>query len=101
VVARAIRNTSAEGIAASYSFIAGTRNALLAYAAPNPGIMTPSAGYTFVWPENGPGNEFGVSIKKFRLPEAVESDRVEAEMYYDQKIISNALGVFFSNAVAA
>lgn len=101
VVARVIRNTSAEGVAASYSFIAGTRNALLAYAAPNPGLMTPTAGYTFVWPENGSGNEFGVSVKRFRLPEAVESDRVEAEMYYDQKVISSALGVFFSNAVAA
>lgn len=101
LVPRGVQNTAAEGATASFSFVVGTRNALLCYSAPNPGLMTPSAGYTFVWPENGSGNEFGITVKMFRLEEKLESDRVEGEVYYDQKVVSASLGAFFSNTVAA
>lgn len=101
LVSRAIQNTAEEGVTPVYAFIGDPESALLAYAAPSAGIMTPSAGYIFVWNESGPGNEFGISLKKFRQPEAVESDRVEGEMYYDQVVVSAALGVFFNNFVAA
>ncbi len=80
------------------AFIAG-KNALLVYAAPNPGILVPSGGYTFSWSGLvGAGNQ-GSRIKRFRI-EALESDRVENQMAYDQKLISSDCGVFFTTIVA-
>ena len=98
LVANAVQNTAAEGKAASYSFIAGTGNALLAYAAPAPGIMTPSAGYKFVW--SGAGNGQGIEIKRYR-DEKFESDVVEGGLWYQHNLVSASLGVFFSNAIAS
>lgn len=98
LVAWAIETTSGEGAATETSaFIAG-KHALLCYAAPNPGLLTPSAGYTFGWTGYlGAGPE-GNRIKRFRM-EALESDRVEGQMAFDQKLISADMAVFFSGAV--
>ena len=41
-----VENTAAEGVVDSISFLYGT-SALLVYAAPSPGLMLPSGGYTF------------------------------------------------------
>ncbi|HEV8077038.1 MAG TPA: major capsid protein, partial [Marinobacter sp.] len=58
LVTRAIQNTAAEGDANAHSFIGGN-NALLTYVPPTPGLMTPSAGYTFTWSGyQGASNEF-------------------------------------------
>ena len=93
-VMKAIENTAKEGVTASHSFIGGA-NALLCYAAPSPGLMTPTAGYTFSWTGFlGAGSE-GNRIKRFRLEE-IESDRVEIQMAFDQKLVSADLGYFFS-----
>ena len=43
-----VENTAAEGVVDSISFLYGT-SALLVYAAPSPGLMLPSGGYTFGW----------------------------------------------------
>ena len=96
-VMRSIENTSAEGQAAAHSFIGG-KKALLCYSAPQPGLMTPSAGYTFQWSGMAGGGE-GVRVKRLRM-ENLESDRIELQMSFDQKLVSDELGHFFATCVA-
>jgi hypothetical protein len=98
MVMMGVENTAKEGDTTSHSFIGG-KHALLCHAAPNPGIMTPSAGYTFSWNGYlGAGAE-GNRIKRFRM-ENKTSDRVEIEMAFDQKLVAADLGHFFKTAVA-
>lgn len=97
LVMKAVKNTSQKGQTASHSFIGG-KHALLSYAPAMAGIMTPSAGYTFNWTGLvGSGNE-GLRIKRFYL-DAIESDRVEIDMSYAQKLIAADLGYFFGGIV--
>jgi len=98
-VMKAIKNTGDEGAAASHSFI-GAANALLCYSAPSPGLMTPSAGYTFSWTGWMGAGAQGNRIKRFRM-EKLESDRVEIQTAFDQKLISADLGYFFDTPIAA
>lgn len=98
LVPRAVKNTANENATASYSYVYG-RSALLVYAAPNPGLMQPSGGYTFVWTGLLGGGNNGIRIKTFRIEER-SSDRVEGEMAWDMKVVASALGVFFSSAVS-
>jgi len=97
LVLDAIKNTANEGATASHSFIGG-KHALLSYAPPSPGILVPSAGYTFAWTGFLGGTAAGVRIKRFRM-EHLESDRIEGESAYDQKRISEDLGYFFGDIV--
>jgi len=98
-IMKAISNTAKEGATNSHSFIGGA-NALLCYSTPSPGIMTPSAGYTFSWTGfMGAGAE-GNRIKRFRR-EALESDRVEIQAAFDQKLVSADLGYFFSTPITS
>jgi len=92
-----IKNTTAEGQTASHEFIGG-KHALLSYRPITPGLLTPSAGYTFSWTGYLGAGSDGMRIKRFRL-ENLASDRVEIEMSYDQKLISKDLGAFFDNIV--
>lgn len=98
LVMDSIRNTAAEGQTASHSFIGG-KKALLAYRAPSPGIMVPSAGYTFSWKGQSGSGPAGTRMFKFRM-EWLRSDRVEIEMAMDQKKIAADLGYFFNSIVA-
>jgi len=94
LVSRAVKNTAVEGSSAgTYSFIAGEKRAGLFYVT-TPGVMTPMAGITFVW------NNSAAGVRSFRLPEAVESDRIENQMWYDQKVIASPLGLIWSSASA-
>ena len=94
-VMNAIENTAAEGQDPVHSFIGGN-HALLCYAAPSPGLMVPTAGYTFSWTGFlGAGAE-GQRIKKFRM-EHLDSDRVEIQMAFDTKLVSADLGYFFDS----
>ncbi len=97
-VMNAIRNTAAEGQTAVHRFIGG-KHALLSYRPPRPGILTPSAGYTFAWTGFLGAEAAGIRIKRFRM-ENLESDRVEGQMAYDQRRISADLGFFFDGIVA-
>jgi len=92
-------NTAAEGATASFSQI-GDRDALLCYTPANPGLMVPSAGYTMVWSGLSAGLGTSSAISRFRM-EAEKADRIEIEAAWDTKIVSSALGYFFSNPVAA
>ena len=72
---------------------------LFAYAPRQASVMTPSAGYTFVWSGYLGGNAEGIRIKRFRM-EPIASDRIEAEQTYDMKVVCADMGLFVSNAVA-
>ncbi len=93
----AVQNTAKENVTNVHAFIGG-KHALLSYRPPAPGIMTPSAGYTFSWTGRvGAGND-GMRIKRFRM-DALDSDRVEIDVAYDQKLVSADLGAFFGDIV--
>jgi hypothetical protein len=101
-IARAVYNTAAEGAADSFSFISATNDALLCYAAPSPGLETPSAGYTFAWTEllDGQANNMGFGIERGRDAFA-HSDHFEIRLANDIKLVSADLGVFFNTIVPA
>ena len=95
-----IADADAQDAAASYDRIVSSTDALLLYAPSSPSLLTPSAGYTFVWNGYlGSGGGEGIRIKNFRM-EHIAADRVEAEMTYDMKVVSPDMGLFLASAVA-
>jgi hypothetical protein len=98
LVGAAINNTAKEGATEASAFIM-KEGALLCYSAPTPGIMTPSAGYTFSWTGFLAAGSNGTRMKKFRM-EHLESDRVEIQSAYDQKIVAADLGLFLGSVIA-
>ena len=100
LVMDAVYNTAAEGATESNSFIGGTSAALF-YRPRNPGLMTPSAGYTFNWTGMiGSTGGAGVRIKTFRM-EHLASDRVEIDAAFDMRVVSKDCGFFFNNVISA
>lgn len=98
LVMGAVKNTAKEGQTQTNSFIGG-KNALLVYAAPAPGIMVPTGGYTFSWTGLFGAGPLGQRVSRIRM-EWLKSDRIELEMAYSMKVIDAAMGVFFSGIVA-
>lgn len=98
IVSKAVQNTAAEGAAEVSSFVAG-KNALLCYRAPSPGLMTPSAGYTFSWNGYVGAGGAGQRISRFRS-DLIRSYRVEGEMAFAQKVVSADLGYLFEEVVS-
>jgi len=94
-----IPDAKAQDARANFNFINDSKSALLCYAPSAPSLMTPSAGYTFTWNGYLGGNSEGIKIKRFRM-EHIASDRIEAEMTYDMKIVAPDMGVFFPSLVA-
>jgi len=97
-VMEAVYNSAAQGATNVGAFIGG-KSALLCHAAPSPGLMTPTAGYTFSWNGYLGASAMGGRISKFRM-EQLKSDRVEIEMAFDQKLVAADMGCFFATAVA-
>lgn len=95
LVMDAIENTAAEGLANVHALIGG-KHAVLLYAPPAPGLMTPAAGYTFQWTGLLAGGAAQISRMRMDLKKA---DRVEIEMAFDQKLVSADLGYFFLTVV--
>jgi hypothetical protein len=93
LVSEAIYASNAEGASESLSPIIDD-DCLVCYANPTPGLLSPSAGYTFVWPDGGGAG----TIYRWR-DERVESDVLRAKMQYDQKLVASAGGYFFSDIV--
>jgi len=95
-----IVNTADEGASASYSQI-GDKDMLLAYVPDSPGLMQPSAGYNFSWTGLANSGGFGTatSVSRFRM-DHLRADRLEIQSSWDYKVVSSALGYFFSNCVA-
>lgn len=102
VVADGIYNTAAQGAAGSYAYAVGedagvSQSGLLAYVNPTPSILQPTAGYTFSW--NPYADAAGGALIKSFYMDQIASDRVEAEMYWDQKAVSSSCGLFFYDAI--
>ena len=98
MVSKSIKATNAEGATAAYSFTTG-KNALLCHVADSPGLLTPSAGYTFQWTGVSQGLGATIGTSSFRL-ESLKATRVEAELAFDNKVVGSDLGYFFGSAVA-
>lgn len=94
LVAKAVV-ASGKGATKTSAFAFG-KNALLCYSAPNPGLLTPSAGYTFSWNYAGVG---ATAINKMYIPEK-KTLRIEGETAFDNKIVAKDLGKLFTSVVA-
>lgn len=80
-----------KGATKTTAFTAG-RNALLCYSPPNPGLLTPAAGYTFSWNYANIGS---IAIDKFYMKN-IKAMRVEGEAAFDYKVTSAKLGKLFT-----
>lgn len=95
LVMNAIENTAAEGQANNHQFIGGA-TALLCYSTQTPGLMTPTAGYTFSWTGLLGAGADGARIRSFRM-ENIGADRVEIDMSFVCKLVGADLGFFWNN----
>lgn len=97
-VIKSVKNSANENATASYGFTSG-KHALLCYSPPNPGLLQPAAGYTFMW--NGISGGLGANVAISRIRDDLKrADKIEGQIAYDQKIVSSDLGYFFDGAVA-
>jgi hypothetical protein len=102
LVASSIQNTAASGATDSFSFIAPTKDCVLLYAEPQPGIMVPSAGYIFTWAGLLGAGSFGTVIQQIPLPWlGVGTIRTEGQLAFATKDVGLDLGSYFLNAVSA
>ena len=99
LVLDSIVNSANEGATNSHDYI-GDLNALLLYTPVTPGLMTPSAGYTFSWSGMFGGSALGARVKKIRM-EPESSDRVQIEAAFVHKLIAADLGAMFLTVVSA
>lgn len=70
-------------------------SAVLAYIPKSPRRKTPSLGYAFMWNKDGEGP---VQVRKF-YNEDNRSTVVEAERWYDLKMVSNIAGAIFPDVI--
>jgi len=97
LVSAAVINTAPEGLAEDTDYFVG-QSALLVHAPQSAGLMTPSAGYTFVWSNYIGTANGGARISKMRI-DTRRADRIEAESAYTQEVVAPDLGALFSNIV--
>ena len=98
LVSKSIKATNAEGATGAYSFTTG-KTALLAHVAPSPGLLTPSAGYTFSWTGVSDGMGATIGTSSFRL-ESLRATRIESQIAFDNKVVASDLGYFWNTIVA-
>jgi hypothetical protein len=98
IVSKAVYNTGIEGGTDSFAWIMG-KTALLAYRAPGPGLMIPSAGYIFPWRGYTGLNDMGIRTSSW-YEQKIKATRVETEMSFAMKLVGADLGVFFASIVA-
>ena len=99
LVAKGVVNSANEGQTGDTDFIMG-KHALLVHTDPSAGVRGPCAGKIFYL--NAPGvGEFGNVINRIAMDQnEVGTERIEGDIYFDMKVVSSVLGVFFSGAVA-
>lgn len=94
LIGRAKKNTAAEGQTASYSGV-WTKDAWIGHVAGAPAKETATAGYIFVWKREGKIR----GIRRWR-EENIHSEKIEAFMNYDEKIVGSDLGYTIASAIA-
>lgn len=102
MVMETVKNTAAEGLTESNSFIGG--KAVAFYYRPRAaGLMVPSAGYTFTWDELQNASGHGITIKSYTgdyLAIDGIAEVLEANMAYDHKVVATEMGAFIDTVVA-
>lgn len=94
-VGNTLKNTAAEGQADSISRVYSD-GILLTHTAAAPGLLTPSAGYTFAW--NGYA---GLGAGTYQIPQPnTKATRVETEAAWSNKVVAADLGVFLTDVIA-
>ena len=102
MVMETVKNTAAEGLTESNSFIGG-KLAGFYYRPRSSGLMIPSAGYTFTWDELEGASGHGIAIKSYRgdyLAIDGVAEVLEANMAYDHKVVSSDLGAIIDSVIA-
>ena len=104
IVAKSVQATNAEGQTVSTAFVLG-KHALLTHSARAPGLLTPSAGYNFVWSKLTGNNSLGVATYRTPMPWLGQTangsvELIEGNYAYDMKATASDLGYFWSGAVA-
>ena len=94
LIGRAIQVTSAEGATDVFAYIFG-KDALLTFTPGSPGLMVPTAGYTFVWNSRG-----GIAFTRRIRDDKAMYDRIEGHTYFDQKALGLDLGQFYSGVIS-
>ena len=97
-VGEAVPDVANTAAAVASDFIAG-KHLLLSYRPRTPGLLTPSAGYTFEWTGLEGGGGYNSAISSFYLAE-IKSERIEIEAAYASKQVCNDLGTFALNVIA-
>ncbi len=105
IVLESVFNSAVEGAGEATDFTVNSGGfneaAALFHVASRPGLLTPSAGYTFTWNGLlGANARTGMSMSKMPVP-LIKADRIEGEMSWDQKIVSADLGYFMHNTIVA
>jgi hypothetical protein len=98
LVAMAVKATNVEGETAAYSFVQG-KHALLTFSPASPSLLTPSAGYTFMWKGVSEGLGETVGIKQIPMP-WIDSVRFEGQVAFDNKVVATDLGYAFISTVS-
>ena len=91
-------NSGVEGADDSIGFVNAT-DALLCYRTSAPALEEPTAGYTFSWTARIGAGDMGTRIKRMRI-ETHESDRIEIQMAFVQKVVAPDLGFWIDSIVA-
>lgn len=97
LVMEGIYNTAQEGAADNYRFF-NAKDALLCYRTSAPALEEPTAGYTFSWTARIGAGNMGTRIKRMRI-ETHESDRIEIQMAFVQKVVAPDLGFWIDGIV--
>lgn len=90
-VAGAVIDSSA-GAKPDLGFISDN-DVLLCYAAPNPGLKTPTAGLTFNWVGRPGSGAMGNTVYTIDMP-LLRAKRIEAGMSFDMRQIGPDLGIY-------
>lgn len=102
LVMDAIKNTAAEGLTESNAFIGG-KGVGFYYRPRASGLMIPSAGYIFTWDELETASGYGLTMKTYEgdfLSVRGVAKKIEANLAYDQKVVSADLGAFIATVIA-
>lgn len=98
LVAGAVLNSAQEGQLGQFDFLIGNK-ILLAYVAPSPGLLKPSAMYNFSWSGMFGGSDFGTRVRTLRM-EALMADRIEIDCAFDMHMVAPDLGVLGTNLIS-
>ena len=71
----------------------------MGHAASSPGLLTPSAGYTFSWTGVSGVNGLTVATSQMRI-ETKKTTRIESEAAWVNKVVAADLGAYAANVIA-